>query len=73
MSIKSTVNCPDCGSPIYIESSLLLAGHKFSCTNPQCSVSIAISSSEIEKVSETYTSFQSMKESTIKQSGYSEQ
>ena len=72
MSIKSSITCPDCGTPIHIESSLLLAGHKFSCSNKECSVSISISTEDIEKVSRTYKDFEDMRDTAIRQSGYSE-
>ena len=62
MSVKSQIACPDCGSPIYIESTLLLAGQSFNCTNEQCSVSISLSSSETQRVSDAYQKFEDIRD-----------
>ena len=62
MSVQSQIACPDCGSPIVIESSLLLAGQSFSCSNEKCSVSISLAASETEKVSNAFQQFETMRD-----------
>jgi len=71
MSINTKINCPDCNTPIPIESSLLLAGHSFKCTNSGCSTAISLSFSESEKVAEAYKKMQGLREAAIDQAGYS--
>ncbi|MCG7535567.1 hypothetical protein [Pseudoalteromonas sp. OOF1S-7] len=44
MSIKSKIDCPQCGMPIHFESSLLQAGQAFCYANPSCGVTISLTS-----------------------------
>ena len=65
MSVQSVIPCPDCGSNIHIDSTLLLAGQSFKCTNPNCTVSIAIQPQEVPTVSEAIDKFQELKQTAL--------
>ena len=67
MTVKSQIECPDCQSPIYMESTLLLAGHSFKCSNPNCGTTISLSLSETEKVSKAFQKFEKIREDAISQ------
>lgn len=67
MTVKSQIECPDCRSPIYIESTLLLAGKSFKCSNQNCGTTISLSLSETEKVAQAFNKFQEIRESAIAQ------
>lgn len=71
MSVQSQITCPDCGSPIFIESTLLLAGKTFNCSNEQCSVAISLSSTETEKVSNAFQQFETMRDQAKAQANQS--
>ena len=62
MSVHSQVACPDCGSPIFIESSLLLTGQSFKCSNEKCSVALSLDMSETDKVSKAYDEFENIRD-----------
>lgn len=66
--MKTAINCPDCGSPIPVESTLLLAGQKFECPNPQCGTSIALSPADTDKVAAAISEFENLKEHALQQS-----
>lgn len=65
MSIQSTIQCPDCGSPIVIDSILLLSGHNFKCSNSQCGVSISLSQDDHQKVADAFQQYESLKQESI--------
>ncbi len=67
MSVKTTVNCPDCGSPIYIESTLLLAGQRFSCSNEQCGTAISLSTEDTTKVENAYNEYENIRQQAVDQ------
>ncbi|SHO58657.1 hypothetical protein VQ7734_04429 [Vibrio quintilis] len=67
MSIQSKIDCPDCGTPIHFESTLLLAGKKFSCPNPDCHTSISLAPSEVSTVSEAFGQFEKIRSTCIQQ------
>ncbi|MBQ4811473.1 hypothetical protein A7985_11420 [Pseudoalteromonas luteoviolacea] len=69
MSIKSKIDCPECTMPIYFESNLLLAGQSFSCSNPNCDVSIALTATDKEVVSNAFNKFEQIRESATTQAG----
>ncbi len=67
MSISTQITCPDCQSPIYIESSLLVIGQSFKCSNKQCSTSISLAVSDLQKVTDAFTKFEEIRENAIDQ------
>lgn len=67
MSIQSVIPCPDCGSDIHMDSTLLLAGNSFSCVNEACKSSIAINPSEIAMVTEAINKFEELKKTSIEE------
>jgi len=67
MSVKTEINCPDCQSPIIIESSLLLAGQSFKCSNPKCHTSISLSLSETQKVAQAFNKFEEIRQDAVEQ------
>ncbi|ADZ91889.1 hypothetical protein Marme_2658 [Marinomonas mediterranea MMB-1] len=67
MSIKSTIDCPDCGSPIYFESTLLISGQSFTCSNSNCGTSISLSSEETNVVANAFEKFEKIKHDALKQ------
>lgn len=69
MSVKTKIDCPDCQSPIYIESTLLLAGQSFKCSNPNCRTSISLSLSETEKVAQAFNQFENIRQNAVDQAG----
>ncbi len=72
MNFHHNINCPDCSHPIPIETTLLLAGQSFSCSNPQCHVSITLSSTEVDRVANAFDQLSSLREDAIKHSGQDE-
>ncbi|ALU45748.1 MULTISPECIES: hypothetical protein [Pseudoalteromonas] len=69
MSIKSKIDCPECGVPIHFESSLLLAGQAFSCSNPSCGVTISLTATDKEVVSDAFDKFEQMRNEATHQAG----
>ncbi|BFM48712.1 hypothetical protein [Marinomonas sp. THO17] len=67
MSVKTEIKCPDCQSPIFIESNLLLAGQSFKCSNPNCHTSISLSLSETQKVAKAFNEFQQIRQNAVEQ------
>lgn len=67
MSVQSVISCPDCGSPIYIDSVLLLSGSSFKCTNNSCSVSISLDMSDKGVVEDAMTKFEEIKNASTQQ------
>lgn len=67
MSFQTSIQCPDCGSPVYIESTLLLSGQSFSCSNKDCDVSISLSASDMQKVSDTFDKYEGLKQQAVEQ------
>lgn len=67
MSVKTSVSCPDCNSPIYIESTLLLSGQTFNCSNENCSVAISLGAGDQEKVANAFQQYEDMRENAIQQ------
>ncbi|GLQ73450.1 hypothetical protein, partial [Vibrio penaeicida] len=61
MSIKSKVDCPDCGMPIHFESSLLLSGQAFPCSNPACGVTLSLTGTDKAVVSDAFNKFETMR------------
>ncbi|MBQ4836915.1 MULTISPECIES: hypothetical protein [Pseudoalteromonas] len=69
MSIKSKLDCPECGAPIYFESNLLLTGQSFSCSNSHCDVSIALTATDKEVVSDAFSKFEQIRNTASSQAG----
>jgi hypothetical protein len=67
MSVKIQINCPDCHSPIFMESMLLLTGQSFKCSNPECRTAISLSLSESEKVAQAFNKFEHIRENAVNQ------
>ena len=67
MSVQSVIPCPDCGSNIHIDSTLLLAGQSFKCTNEACTTSIALQPQEVAVVSEAIDKFETLKQDAMAQ------
>jgi hypothetical protein len=67
MSIQTTINCPDCGGDILIDSMLLLAGSSFKCANDQCGTSIALAPEDISKASAAFNGFEQLRKDSIAQ------
>lgn len=65
MSYQTSINCPDCNSPIYIQSDALLQGASFSCSNPQCSVAISLSTSDMSTVSSAINQFEDLRQEAV--------
>ena len=61
MSTNSTIKCPDCGSDIQIEVTLLLQGGRFRCNNANCNVSISLSSESETEATAAYEKLESLK------------
>lgn len=72
MSFQININCPDCGSPIPVESTLLIGGGSFSCPNQACGVSISLSSADIPKVAEAFDGVEQLRQQALNSSGYKE-
>lgn len=66
MSFQSQIPCPDCGHLIYLETTLLVSGAKFTCSNSSCGVSISLSSEDRSTVANTLIKYQSLKDLTVK-------
>lgn len=67
MSVKTEINCPDCHSLILIESTLLLGGQSFKCSNPNCHTSISLSLSEKDKVTQAFNKFENIRQNAVEQ------
>ncbi|KZN53064.1 hypothetical protein N474_22185 [Pseudoalteromonas luteoviolacea CPMOR-2] len=72
MSIKSKLDCPECNMPIYFESNLLLSGQSFSCSNPNCDVSIALTATDKDIVSNAFNKFEQIRNNATSQAGHHE-
>ena len=69
MSIKSKLDCPECNMPIFFESNLLLAGQSFSCSNPNCDVSIALTATDKQVVSDAFSKFEQIRSDATSYAG----
>ncbi len=69
MGIQSTINCPDCGSAIYLDSILLLSGKSFQCSNEACGVAISLSAADVEMVSKAFKEYENLKQKSVENAG----
>ena len=58
-TFQSSINCPDCGNVIPIDTKQLLIGARFNCFN--CKVSIGLSSESKNIVEDTVQKFEKLK------------
>ena len=61
MSFQTNIPCPDCGSNILIDSTLLLSGEKFACTNEACSAVLSLDESSISQVKDAFEKYEDLK------------
>lgn len=59
---QSTINCPDCGTSIAVNTKQLLLGYKFTCHN--CNVSIGLAGDSRELVEKTIKKIDQFKKGT---------
>lgn len=67
MNFKTSVGCPDCGTPIEIESTLLLSGCKFNCANPTCNVAISLTDNDKGRVMRAFEQFAKVRSEAVEQ------
>lgn len=58
----SSINCPDCGTAIPINTKQLLMGYKFSC--PNCTVSVGLANDSKAIVEQTVQKMEQFKKGT---------
>lgn len=68
MSFHHSIPCPDCGSDILIESTQLLSGGSFRCTNANCTVAISLDDPKsVSTVTSAFEKFEKLKEESLSQ------
>lgn len=67
MSIQTKIECPDCHSPIILDSLLLIAGQQFRCSNPNCGCAVQLAEDERSKVADAYQKFEQLKQNSLSQ------
>jgi len=59
MNKPQIIECPNCKTPIYFDVNGLMQGVSFTCSNCNCSISMASSSSQVVK--KTMNKFEELK------------
>ena len=63
----TSINCPDCGSPILINMNELIYGKKFICS--VCGVTLSLASNSVQEVREALKKFRELKDGINRNKG----
>ena len=65
MNDQQQIDCPCCGQKIYIQPQLLVRGSSFSCSNPRCDASVALSHSSYSVTNKALNKLEKLRQSQL--------
>jgi hypothetical protein len=65
MNDHKAIDCPVCSGKIYIQPNLLVQGVSFSCSNPDCDASIALSNSSYSVTNNALNELEKLKQTSL--------